>query len=146
MNDSTGAVLYSATAAGRATLYRWMNGTTVKLTAIGDAAPGTTGKFKKFRAIAMPDGLGPVFVATAGGSGVTSANDNGMWVQGPDGALHLALREGQQIGARLIVKFRVLTETPGSVSQSRSFNSNRQLLAQVYFAGGGTSIVRIDVP
>ena len=146
VNDSTGAVLYSAVAAGRTTLYHWTSGTTTKLAGIGDSAPGTTGIFKKFRAIAMPDALGPVFVASAGGTGVTAANDTGVWVQSGDGTLRLALREGQQIGSRFISKFRVLAATGGSASQSRSFNSNRQLLAQVYFAGGGTSIVRIDVP
>ena len=146
VNDSAGAVLYSASAAGHVTLYHWADGTTTKLAGVGDAAPGTTGTFKKFHAIAMPDGLGPVFVATAFGSGVASSNDTGVWVNGSDGTLRLALREGQPIGARFVSKFRVLAATTGSASQSRSFNGNRQLLAQVYFAGGGASIVRIDVP
>lgn len=84
----------------------------------GDAAGVPGGKFKSFLSATIakrPPGFGGgtkraiAFTAMLqiGPGGVEKTNDMGLWFW-EDGALHLALREGQQIGGRTVRSFIAL--------------------------------------
>jgi uncharacterized repeat protein (TIGR01451 family) len=111
-----------------------------------DLADGET--WKSFKSLALPSGLGPVFVATLtpGVGGVTSANDTALWVRTSGGDLRVALREGDAVAGRTVKSFKILGSVSGSPDQRRAFNGSRQMVALGSFTDGFSSLVRIDVP
>ncbi len=61
----------------------------------GDTAPGTSATFSDFQHLVLND-LGTIaFLATIEGSGVTAANNQGLWAQSAGGPLTLLMRTGQ---------------------------------------------------
>ena len=101
-------------------------------------------KWKKFISLALPEGRGPLFVATM--SGVDRSSDTGLWATDSFGALRLLLREGDAIGGSKVQKFRVLTSVPGSPAQTRSFNNSGSIIVHVTDAKGLEHLLYIAVP
>ena len=101
-------------------------------------------KWKKFTSLALPEGRGPLFVATM--SGVGKSSDTGLWATDSFGALRLLLREGDAIGGSKVQKFRVLTSVPSSPTQTRSFNNSGSIIVHVTDATGSEHLLHIAVP
>jgi hypothetical protein len=132
-----------------AILYFPSGRTAVTVARTGDEPPGATGAtWKAFRSVALPDGLGPLFVATLtpGVGGVDGTNDIGLWASTTAGTLQLLLREGDLIDGKTVQLFTVLKPVIGATDQNRSFNSTRKLALLVKYTDNTSAIVRIDVP
>ena len=112
-------------------------------------------QWKAFTSLALPEGRGPVFVAsmvsrigtaTPGPGGVTTANDVGLWATDFQGAIRLLMREGDPIGASTIRSMTVLANVPGSATQTRSFNQAGRVMVRVTDTTGAQHLVEIVVP
>jgi hypothetical protein len=77
---------------------------------------------------------------------VTATNDTGVWAKDSNGQLRLLLREGQTIGTKITRAFSLLISTPGSLGQTRSFNSNRQVVSRLLFTDNSQALMLSEVP
>ncbi len=112
-------------------------------------------QWKAFTSLALPEGRGPIFVASMvskigttspGPGGVTTANDVGLWATDSFGALRLLMREGDAIGASLVKTFTVLSSVVGSLAQTRSYNNTGGVIVRVTDATGAQHLVQISLP
>lgn len=120
----------------------------------GLPAAGTAGVFALFKSLAWTGegNKGIAFVATLKPKtgGVTAANDTGLWAEGSDGTLYLALREGAtvQIGTatKTIKSFTILGAVLGSIGQGHSMNFANGYAALAVFTDNTKGIVTAWVP
>ena len=112
-------------------------------------------QWKAFTSLALPEGRGPLFVATMhsktgpaspGPGGITTANDVGLWATDSSGELRLLLREGDAIGASTVKTFMVLSSVVGSPAQTRSFNNSGSVIVRVTDLLGAQHLLHIAVP
>lgn len=115
------------------------------------AAEAGGGVWKTFTSLALPEGRGPLFVASLinrtgttlpalpGPGGITTANDVGLWATDSLGGLRLLLQEGDVIGASTVKTFVVLSSVVGSPAQTRSFNSGGSVMVKATDALGGAA-------
>jgi hypothetical protein len=112
-------------------------------------------QWKAFTSLALPEGRGPLFVATMhsktgpaspGPGGITTANDVGLWATDSSGELRLLLREGDAIGASTVKTFTVLSSVVGSPAQTRSFNNSGSVIVRVTDLLGAQHLLHIAVP
>lgn len=105
-------------------------------------------RWNRFLSLAHPGGnTGPLLLATlAKGGGVSASNDCGLWGVDSTGALRLLLREGDQIGGKLIKSFSVLEAVPGSKGVTRAFNSNASVVVLITLTDGSSAIVKTQLP
>ena len=123
-------------------------GTLIRIAGIQDQAPNcATGvQFSSFQQLVLPDQGGVVFVAnlTTGLAGVTSANNQGLWLADSAGTLSLVVRTGDILvvgGARkTVAAISIFTPTAAVGAQTRSFNSSGTLVYTVTFTDGTQSI------
>ena len=115
---------------------------------LGDHAAGTTSGvvWRAFKDIALPDRLGPAFVATLSGPGVTPQNNVGLWALDSNRALQLLIRTGDAVGEQTVKSFTALSAVSGSGDQTRGFNANKQFVYRVTFSDDTQAVVRVDVP
>lgn len=81
-----------------------------------------------------------------GSSGITTANDVGLWAADGTGALRLLLQEGDTIGASTVKSFTVLSSVLGSPAQTRSFNDYGSVIVRVTDTTNAQHIVHIAIP
>lgn len=112
------------------------------------AAQALTGQWwSKFASMALPAGPnGPIFSAILAGSGISTANDAGIWAMDSEGDLNLVLREGAPLNGRFIRTFNVLKSSVGHLGVTRSFNNQGEIAVHVTYTNGQTGIVKITVP
>ena len=122
------------------------------------AAEAGGGVWKAFTSLALPEGRGPLFVASLinrtgttlpalpGPGGITTANDMGLWATDSLGALRLLLQEGDAIGASTVKTFVVLSSVVGSPAQTRSFNSGGSVMVKATDALGAQYLLHLAVP
>ena len=119
------------------------------------AAEAGGGVWKTFTSLALPEGRGPLFVASMatktgtvspGPGNVTTGNDVGLWATDSFGGLRLLLREGDAVGASTVKTFVVLSTVAGSSAQTRSFNSSGSVLVKATDALGAQHLLHIAVP
>ncbi len=112
-------------------------------------------QWSAFTSIAMPEGRGPLFVATMrsktgsvspGPGGITTANDTGLWATTSFGSLRLLLQEGDLIGSATVKTFTVLSNVVGSPAQTRSFSNNGSVLVRATDTTGAQHLLQIAVP
>ncbi len=108
--------------------------------------PGAT--FANFTSMALPEGIGPVFIASLQikSNVVTTADDTGVWAVDSEGQLRLLLREGQWVGTKRTRSFSLLQTTPGSLGQTRSFNRHGQIISRLLFSDNTQSLMLSEVP
>ncbi len=101
-------------------------------------------KWRTLTSIALPPGLGPTFIGTlALQAGVVDGTNNvGIWAADSDGTTHLLVRTGDLIDNKKIIGLTFLSGVFRASDQSRSFNSQRQLLFRATLAGGSQRIIR----
>ncbi len=158
--NSAGDVLFLATRraalAGNPSVNAlWLHkntGTTALLAALGAAAVNEAGApiadtvWSKFSTFALPDSMGPVFVAQVKGRAVSANTKTGLWAVDSQGITRQLLRTGQTVGAKQITSFTLLNALPGSFGARRSFNGTGSLAVLATFSNRTKSILRIDVP
>jgi hypothetical protein len=104
-------------------------------------------RWVKFSSIVQPAGdIGPIFTAVLAGTGVTTANDVGLWGQDSEGDLNLLLREGAPLDGKFVRTFHVIKSVVGALGITRSFNDSGEIVAHVLYTNGTTGIVKITVP
>ena len=126
------------------------------IAAIGAAATAPDGTnladttWSKFTTFALPDGIGPVFIAQVKGRAVNGGNKVGLWAADSAGTLRQLLRTGDSItlptGATTLKGFTLLNALSGSLGARRSYSSNGSLAVQATFADRTQALLRIDVP
>ncbi|MBL9114870.1 MAG: hypothetical protein JNJ83_07655 [Verrucomicrobiaceae bacterium] len=130
----------------------WYDDSTVlKLMAREGAQPPgvvTGARWKSFNTVALPEGRGPIFVATleVGRAGITTGKDKGVWATDSAGAVKKLIQEGDPIGVSKVASFQVLSTVSGSPAQTRSFNSAGEVVMQVTDTAGGTHLLHVAVP
>lgn len=121
----------------------------------GLPAPNTSGAvFNLFKSFAWTGrgNDGTAFVATLKPKKgvVTASNDTGLWAEGSDGELYLALRKGASVqvgGATKTIKsFTMLGAVSGSIGQSHSTNFANGYAALALFTDNTRGIVTVWVP
>jgi len=123
------------------------------LTAIrqGDAAPGCGNgvTFSAFTALGFSSG-GVVFTAKVAGTGVSAANDLGIWAADPDGTLQLVQREGNTMDfdgvSKTVSSFTIFKPVASVPAQIRYFNQNNGLVYQVKFTDGTIAVLASSFP
>ena len=113
----------------------------------GGSATGTLGTFTSFTAFGLDRPGSTVFNATIAGTGVTAANDTGIWEGDAPSNLTLELRLGQSVGGKTITSYTFLPAELYVNGQTRSYNDSGNLACHVTYAGG-TGVVEVinDVP
>jgi len=113
-----------------------------------DSPNGTV--FSKFLQFVLPDEGGVIILANLAGSGVTSANNEGVWAVDTIGQLRLIVRKGdfQTINgaSKKISTLSLFVPTSTSPGQSRSFNHAGDLLYSAAFGGNASAIFRVVFP
>ncbi len=109
-------------------------------------------KWKDFLSLALPAESNPMFVATLqlGSGGVTTANDQGLWMVTSLNQVRLALREGQNINVggatRTVSRFWVLRVGSSVASSNRNFTPVGVVKAMVQFTDGSYANLEIEAP
>ena len=167
--DDTGAIAFIATVRGAGAAAAavsakndrgiWTNagGGPLHLVAReGDVAAGLTAKFEAFTSVALSAALSPekthvAFVARLRGAGVTTANDEALWIHestsAADGSLRLLLRKGQKLALRngapkRIQSFFALAANGGTQGHGHGAVP-AGVAARVLFSDGTQALVRI---
>ena len=76
-----------------------------------------------------------------GQGGVTSSNDFGLWLYGPNGDSVLVVREGDTFDGRTIASFNYTLNSGGSDGRRRSLNDFSQFAYEARFTDGTDAIV-----
>jgi hypothetical protein len=118
----------------------------------GATAPGVPGtvRFTAFSRCVLPANYGPSFTANIAGTGITTANNFGVWAHDGAGATNLLLRKGDKIAINgpqrtlsLITIYRSLLPLAG---QSRHFDKDGSICALVRCTDGTRAIVAVTPP
>jgi len=139
-----------ATAATDSGLWSDRTGSLALVVREGDPAaevPG--GKFASFSQLILPDGGGPIFLATL--KGVPARAKTGLWSVGADNQPHLLVQTSNVVdvhGKKKTIKslqvFQVCRQVSG---QSRNFDaSSRNVVFQATFTDGTWAILQIYAP
>jgi hypothetical protein len=116
----------------------------------GEQAPGldTGAKFASFQQFVLPDAGGLVFLAKVAGTGVTSANNAGLWAVDGGGVLQLVAQKGDTVSVngtdKKITAFTLFSKVPFSAGQTRSFATDGGLLFRATFSDLSTALLSKD--
>ena len=110
----------------------------------GSAAPGTSGTFATFTSLGLSESAGAVLFATLNaGTGITTANNSGIWEGNTTSDLALKLRLGQTVGGKTVTKLTFLPVETYVNGQTRGFNATGDLVSGATFSDKTTGIVTV---
>jgi hypothetical protein len=118
----------------------------------GSVAPGAgAATFSTFGSVGLTDNAGAILLATLGGTGVTTANNEGVWEGATAGALTLMLRSGEMVTTdaplnpvKTIAAFSFLPTETVVNGQTRGFGpSTGHLAATATYTDKSTGIVEV---
>ena len=113
----------------------------------GSAAPGTNGTvgtFATLTSFGLSESAGAVIFGTLNaGTGITAANNSGIWEGNGAADLTLKLRLGQVVGGKTITKLSFLPVETYVNGQTRSFNAAGDIAAGASFSDKTTGIVTV---
>jgi len=119
----------------------------------GGAAAGVSGGlFQNLNQMALPGDGQPILNATLalGSGGVTTSNDNGLWVMNGLGELRLAVREGDVFtlggSPRTVTTIQSLGSGSSAAVGARIFTADGTLKIQVGFTDGTQGFIEVLVP
>ena len=119
----------------------------------GSEAPGVAGsRFQNFNQMALPAEGQPIINSTLaiGFGGVTSTNDNGLWVMNSSGSLKLAVREGDTFtvggSTRTVSTIQSLGSGNSNAIGSRIFTNDGFMKILLGFTDGTQAYVQVSVP
>ena len=127
-------------------------GTAQSIAAIGSVAVDSDGAlladtvWSKFTTFALPESMGPVFVAEVKGRAVSAKTKTGLWAVDSHGTTRQLLRTGQTIGAKQLTSFTLLNALPGSFGARRSYNGTGSVAVLATFSDRTKALLRIDLP
>ena len=127
-------------------------GTAQSIAAIGSVAVDSDGTlladtvWSKFTTFALPESMGPVFVAEVKGRAVSAKTKTGLWAVDSHGTTRQLLRTGQTIGAKQLTSFTLLNALPGSFGARRSYNGTGSVAVLATFSDRTKALLRIDLP
>ena len=129
----------------------WCTGTTGVLGLVARAQTPVTGlpTFSLFRSVALPSSGGVMFVADlAPATGITLANNQGIWAMNSLNHLQQVVRKGQAVTvgalAKTIASFSAFTPPSNPGAQARSFNGSGALICEVTFTDGTRAILSVS--
>jgi|GEM_PF-4852672 len=111
-------------------------------------------RWSSFSSLALPDGIGPVFVAKLqpGRGGVNARNQTGLWAQDRFGLLRLIVRTGDPIlidptlPKKKIASLTCLPLVLQTPDHARSYNASGQLIYKATCTDRTQAIFRVDFP
>jgi hypothetical protein len=118
----------------------------------GDQPPGLGSgtKFTAFNSFVLPDTAGIVTLATVAGSGITTANNQGIWAVDKDGVLQRVLQKGDKVeignGQRTIGVLKIFQALPFVSGQGRNYATTGDLAFYVGFTDGSHGLFRVVFP
>lgn len=122
----------------------------------GTAAPGVEGaKFRNFLSLAMPENGRPLLKArvtratNAPARPSATRTADGLWYIDRGNTPRLFLLEGQplpQANDRIVRKVSILENVPGSPTQTRSHNSQSEIIFRAEFKDGSQAVIRAELP
>ena len=113
--------------------------------AAGAPQPGV--RYASFRSFGLPDGVrvGPLFIASLTGSGVTAENQTALFATDSAGLVRMLLRTGDRVG-KTVAAFSALDGGGLPVGTRRAFSKAGSVAALVQFTDRTAASVRIDYP
>lgn len=142
INDN-GAVAFRATLkplAGQVTtanatgIWSTSSGTLQLVARQGTPAPGTNGTFANFTALGLTQTKGVVFLGTLNpGTGITVANNTGIWEGNSAADLHLVVGSGQVFYGEKITKLSFMPKLAYVNGQTRSFTATGDIVCTASF-------------
>lgn len=138
------------TAANNDGIWTKQNGTLAPIALEGAAAPGTSAGvlFSAFNEVAMNANGQVAFLGTLAGTGITTANDSGLWATTISGELRLVAREGSTLADDLAGTVNGLYFAGGSNNedgQRSGFNDRGEIAFLATNADGTSRIVVSDL-
>jgi hypothetical protein len=114
-----------------------------------DCAQGVV--FSAFTGLVLPDQSGPIVVANLAGTGITGANNQGLWAVDATGELKLVARKGDAIvidstTTKTIGALEIFSAQAAAAGQTRSFNSVGDLIYKVTFTDNTQGIYEAMLP
>lgn len=111
-------------------------------------------RWGSFTSLALPEGIGPVFVAKLlpGRGKVTARNNTGLWARDRFGLLRLIVRTGDEVEIdstlpkKKIASLTCLPVILRTPDHARSYNANGQLIYKATFSDRTQAIFRVDFP
>lgn len=107
-------------------------------------------KFAAFISLCLPADAGPAFIATVAGTGITTANNQGIWALDADGALALIFRKGDKVGiggnVKTITGFKFLDVLPYVAGAARSYAANGDLAILLKFSDLTHAVLTVRLP
>jgi hypothetical protein len=109
-------------------------------------------KFSSFAELVLPDQGGAVFVANLAATGVTTANNQGLWAVGTNGQLNLVARKGDVLvvdsnnDLKTVASLSIFSTSTATAGQTRSFNNAGDLVYKVTFTDGTQSLYQVVFP
>ena len=134
-------------AANASGIWATTSGRLTMIARAGNQAPGCAAgtRFSAFSKIVLTDLDQVIFLATLG---VTTDNNQGMWVADSHGALKLLVRKGGilKIGTttKTVLSFSILGSPTVTGGQSRNFNRSGMLTGLVTFTDGTMGIFKLS--
>jgi hypothetical protein len=118
----------------------------------GSSAPDVPGSttFTAFKQFVLPATGGVAFTALIAGSGITTANNVGIWANDGFGATDLLLRKGDKITvggkSRTVTSFKVFTPALGVTGQSRNFDEAGTITVYAKFSDLSQAVLAVRRP
>lgn len=107
-------------------------------------------KFTAFNSFVLPDSTGLAFYATVAGTGITTANNVGIWAVDADGVLQLISRKGDQVTVdgvkKTISSLTIFPPITYVAAQSRNFAPSGTLAYQTSFTDGTQAVFQVVFP
>jgi hypothetical protein len=107
-------------------------------------------KFTAFAQFSAPADGGLVFRANIAGTGITTANNQGVWQQDTTGALDIVLRKGDTVTIgntkANIVSIVAFKSLPFCTAQGRTAAANGDVTLLLKLSDGNQAIVRATLP
>jgi hypothetical protein len=111
-------------------------GTLVARTGSAGVPGAPAASFADFGSLAFNSaGTAAVYATLSAGGGVTTSNDEGVWLFTLTGA-HLVAREGDALAGRIVEDLEFTGGSGGSDGRQRSLNDSNQLLFKATFTNG----------
>ncbi len=159
LNNNNDVVAFAGTyKVGKTTvtgLYSTASGSIGLITQTGSQAPGCASgvTFSAFITMALPDAVGSdanggfVFLGTVTGTGVTAANNTGIWILDSTGQLRLVVRTGDTVlPGKTINSLFFLPYSPVLDGQTRSVAKNSDLAFLAGFTDKSEAIFSVQFP
>ena len=107
-------------------------------------------KFTAFNSYVLPDAGGVATLATVAGSGITTANNQGIWAVDADGTLQRIVRKGDKLDIastqKTVTALKLFLALPYASGMGRNYATDGGLAFIANFSDGTHAILRASFP